>query len=135
MTSEQKQEELLFGIASLKGWNNPDSQAWELKNPLLLPSFARAGKHEITETGLRKFTSSLAGIKSCLYDIKLKVNGESRAGIKKDDKLSNVLRVYGITEKLGQQQVVKFLKRALKNDNLTTETPLSFFRESSPEGQ
>lgn len=123
-----KIEALLDSIASLKGFSNPDSVTYQIKNPLNIRSFARPGKHEIDEEGRRVFQSFLAGYKACLFDLDIKIKGESRAGIREGDKLSNLLRVYGISEKLGQQQVVKYLKRALKDDSLTTETPLSFFR-------
>ena len=63
------------------------------------------------------------------FDAGIKIEGKSRAGIKEEDKLENFLRVMGIDQKLGQQQVVKFLRRALKDQNITAETPLAYFRE------
>lgn len=122
-------EALLDGLASLKGWSNPDSNSYALRNPLLVKSYSRPGKNEITEDGTRIFNSSLAGLRACLFDLELKVKGESRAGIDKDDKLENVLRVYGVTELGGQQAVVKFLKRALKTQDIKLTTPLTWFLE------
>jgi len=75
------------------------------------------------------FASALAGIRACLFDLEIKIKGESRAGIDSNDKLENILRVFGVSEIGGQQQVVKFLKRALKNDSISRTTPLSFFLE------
>ena len=92
-------------------------------------SFSRPGKNEIDEQGRRIFTSWLAGYRAASFDLDLKVKGESRAGLKKDDLLENLLRVYQITEPAGQQQVVKFLRRALKDQEITRQTPLSYFRE------
>lgn len=123
-------EALLDAIASLRGWSNPDSVSYSLRNPLMVKSFSRPGKNEITDDGTRVFSSSLAGLRACLYDLELKVRGESRAGIKKDDKLENILRVYGITELGGQQSAVKFLRRALKDQFITRTTPLSYFVEN-----
>ena len=122
-------EALLDALASLKGWNSPDSDAYQLRNPLLVQSFSRPGKNEIDETGRRRFSSALAGLRACLFDLELKVRGESRAGIKKTDLLENVLRVYGVTELGGQQQIVKFLKRALKTQDIKITTPLTYFLE------
>ena len=122
-------EALFDSIASLKGWSNPDSVSYALRNPLLVQSFSRPGKNEIDTEGRRIFTTSLAGIRAGLFDLELKVKGESRAGIKKDDLLENLLRVYGITELGGQQQIVKFLKRALKTQDIKLTTPLSWFVE------
>jgi len=123
-----KIESLLDAIGQLKGMGNPDSVTYQIRNPLHIKSFARPGKHEIDSEGRRVFSSFLAGYKACWFDLDIKTKGESRAGLKADDKLSNLLKVYGITEKLGQQQVVKYLKRALKDDSLSPETSLTYFR-------
>ena len=122
-------ESLLDGIASLKGWSNPDSHTYQIRNPLLIKSFAVPPKHEIDEEGTRIFSTWDAGYRACLFDLKKKISGTSRAGLKQTDTLAALLRVYGLSEKLGQQQVVKFVKRALKRDDINLDTPLSFFQE------
>ena len=122
-------EALFDAIASLKGWSNPDSQAYQLRNPLMVKSFSKPGKNEITEDGYRVFSTQLAGVRAGLFDLDLKIRGKSRAGIKEDDLLENVLRVFGITELGGQQAVVKFLKRALKDQSISRTTPLAWFLE------
>ena len=122
-------EALFDSIASLKGWANPDSEAYQLRNPLLVQSFSRPGKNEIDDKGRRVFASSLAGIRAGLFDLEIKIKGESRAGIKADDTLENVLRVFGITELGGQQSAIKFLKRALKDQSISRTTPLAWFLE------
>lgn len=122
-------EALFDALASIKNWSNPDSDAYQLRNPLLVQSFSRPGKNEIDPTGRRIFSSALAGIRAGLFDLEIKVKGESRAGIKKDDKLENILRVFGVTELGGQQQVVKFLKRALKTQDVKLTTSLTWFLE------
>jgi hypothetical protein len=125
-------EALVDAIAHLKGsLNNPDSDLYQIRNPLGLPSFSRPGKNEIDDQGRRVFSSALAGYRAATYDVLKKVSGESRAGIKVDDKLENILRVYGVDSKLGMDQVIKFLKRALKNQEISRQTPLSWFLEKS----
>ncbi len=122
-------EALLDSIAALKGSStNPDGELYQIRNPLGVTSFSRPGKNEIDSEGRRVFTSWLAGYRACLFDLELKVKGESRAGIKKDDGLDNLLRVLGVTEVGGQQQVVKYLKRALRDSTITKTTPLAYFR-------
>lgn len=128
-----KLEALLDAIASLKGWHNPDSEVYQLRNPLGLASFARVGKHEMDKEGRRVFQSSLAGLKACLFDLEVKVSGKSRAGLKPDDAIANLLRVYGLTEKAGQQQIIKFLRRALKDQTVDLDTKLTYFREDNPD--
>ena len=124
-------EALLDAIASLKGWNNPDSEAYQLRNPLLIKSYSRPGKNEISGDGTRVFSSSLAGLRACLFDLTIKAKGESRAGLKSTDLLENLLRVYQITELGGQKSAVKFLKRALKDENISITTPLTYFVEEN----
>ena len=121
-------EALLDALSDLKGYGNPDSILYSIRNPLGVQSFSRPGKNEITESGIRIFSSDLAGRRACLFDLDLKIKGESRAGIKREDALSNLLRVFQITERLGMQKVVRFLRRALKDESITTETPLAYFR-------
>ena len=129
--SVNRLEALHDGISSLRNFSNPESKSYQLRNPLLIRSFARPGKNEIDEEGYRIFDSSLAGTRACLYDIDKKVRGESRAGLKKDDLLENLLRVYGIKESLGMTQVVRFIKRALKTEDVSPQTPLAWFLEDS----
>lgn len=122
-------EALLDSIASLKGWTNPDSISFQIRNPLLVSSFSRPGKNEITDEGYRIFPSALAGIRACEFDLTLKCSGESRAGLKKTDTLKNLLGVFGIKELGGIQAIVKFLRRALKTQDVSADTPLSWFVE------
>lgn len=122
-------EALFDSISTLRGWNNPDSLAYQLRNPLMIKSFSKPGKNLITEDGTRVFETQLAGIRAGLFDLQLKVSGKSRAGIKPTDLLENVLRVYGVIELGGQKSVVKFLKRALKTEDISVKTPLVWFLE------
>jgi hypothetical protein len=121
-------EALLESLANLKGWMNPDSYTYQIKNPLLIKSFAPAGKHQIDENGVRIFSNWLGGYRACLYDLAVKVSGRSISGVGRGDKLTDLLKVYEIKEKLGQQQVCKYLRRALKNDSISLDTGLDFFR-------
>ena len=125
-------EALLDSLAHLKGYSTtPDGELYQIRNPLGLGSFSRPGKNDIDSSGRRVFKSDLAGRRACLFDLDLKVRGESRAGLKKDDLLENLLRVYGVTELGGQKSAVKFLKRALKDENISITTPLTYFVEEN----
>jgi hypothetical protein len=128
--SEKRIEALVDAIANLKGsTTNPDGNLYQIKNPTGILSFSKPGRSEIDSEGRRVFKSWLAGYRAACFDAEIKISGESRAGIKTDDKLENFLRVMGIDQKLGQQQVVKFLRRALKDQTIAVDTPLSYFRE------
>jgi hypothetical protein len=122
-------EALVDAIAHLKGsTTNPDGELFQIRNPIGIMSFSKPGKNEIDISGRRVFKTWLAGYRASVFDCEIKIKGESRAGLKKDDNLSNLLRVYGLTEKLAHQQVVKFLRRALKDSTITPDTPLAYFR-------
>jgi hypothetical protein len=121
-------EALLESLANLKGWMNPDAYTYQIKNPLLIKSYAPAGKHQIDENGVRIFSNWLGGYRACLYDLAVKVSGRSVSGVGRADRLSDLLKVYEIKERLGQQQVVKYLRRALKDDSVSLDTEIGFFR-------
>lgn len=121
-------EALLEAVGILKGWQNPDSYTYQIKNPLQIKSFAPTGKHEIDKDGLRVFSNWLGGYRACLYDLAVKVAGRSRAGLRDSDTLTNLLKVYGIQVGLGQDQVVKYLRRATRDQTITKDQPLEYFR-------
>lgn len=122
-----KIEALVDAIGKANGIHNPESEAYRLRNPLLIRSFARPGKHETDEQGRRVFTSLLSGYKAALFDMELKITGKSRAGLLSTSTLANVLGVYGIKELGGVSTVVSFLRRALGDQAIDSTTPLSYF--------
>jgi hypothetical protein len=124
-------EALVDAVCDLFGGMYPGSEAYNLRNPLLVKSWARAGKHEIDEQGRRVFSSFLNGYKAGLYDIELKARGTSRANVSPDSPLSDLLLCYQIENRASQQKVVSFLKRALNDESISINTPVSFFVESN----
>lgn len=126
-TKQNKIEVLLLALASLNRAHIPTSDAFRLKNPLLIKSFALPGKHDVDDDGRRQFLSILAGMKAGLFDLELKVSGKSRAGLKPTDTLENLCRVYGRSDRGAMNEVANFVRVALNDDSITTKTPLSFF--------
>lgn len=123
-----KIEALIDAISKLNGCsNNPESTPYQIRNPLMLRSFAAPGKHDITPEGVRIFNSLLAGYKAAVFDVTLKLEGKSRAGLQPTDTLSQLLACYGITGKVSNDHVVSFLRRALKDDSVSANTQLSYF--------
>lgn len=122
-----KIESLVDAIGRANGSGDPDSAAYLLRNPLLIRSFARPGKHETDDQGRRVFSSFLSGYKAGLFDIELKITGKSRAGLTQENTLAHLLGVYGIKEPGGISTVVSFLRRALKDPDIKSTTPLSYF--------
>lgn len=120
-------EALVDAIGHTNGINSPESEAYRLRNPLLIRSFARPGKHLIDDKGRRVFDSFLAGYKAATFDVQLKVAGKSRAGLKPDDGIVNLLGCYGLKEKLAVDKVVNWLKKSLQDPTITANTPLAYF--------
>jgi hypothetical protein len=126
----KKIEALVDAFAKLNGaFNDPESEAYNLRNPLMIKSYGLPGKHQIDGQGRRVFDSMLSGYRAGLFDLEIKLSGKSRAKLSPDDKLENLLRVYGITELGGVKQIVNFLRRALKDQEIQAVTPLRYFLE------
>jgi hypothetical protein len=126
-----KLEALVDAISRANGGADPESQCYNLRNPLLIRSFARPGKHETDEQGRRVFSSYLSGYKAGLFDIELKITGKSRAGLTPESTVAQLLGVYGIKEPGGISTVISFLRRALKDVEIKSATPISYFVEAS----
>lgn len=132
--NQRKLEALCAAIAKINSAFTPDGDCFFINNPLKVRSFARPGKHMITDDGLRIFPSILAGLKAGLFDLELKIKGQSRAGLKTTDELSSLLALYGIRTPEGRRSIVSFLRRALKDDTVREATLLSYFVEE-PQGE
>lgn len=124
-------EAVVDSIARINNSHVPDSESYQLRNPLKLRSFAKPGRHAVDTNGLRVFGSMLAGLKAGLFDCSLKLKGLSRAGLKPTDPLENLFRVYGFNEKAAIDNCISFIRRAIKDDSVNSKTPLSFFLEET----
>jgi len=126
--NERRVEALVDSLINLTGSaSNPDGNLHQIRNPIGLLSFSRPGKNELDSSGKRVFETWLAGYRAACFDLRLKCSGQSRAGLKTDDKLFNLLGVFGVDSKLAHKQVVNYLRRSLKDPEISTETPLSYF--------
>jgi hypothetical protein len=128
--SVKKTEALLDAFASCYGaFTDPESEAYNLRNPLMIKSYGLPGKHQTDGQGRRVFDSMLSGYRAGLFDLEIKLSGKSRAKLSPEDKLENILRVYGITELGGIKKIVSFLRRALKDQSIQSTTTLRYFLE------
>ena len=129
-----KIEVIVDALGRLNGCpNDPSSEAYKLRNPLMLKSYARMGKHEVTVEGVRIFTSFLSGYKAACFDVELKLKGQSRANVKSDSGLDQLLLCYGIKTAVAIDNVVNFIRRALSDDSITRHTLCNYFLESKAE--
>jgi hypothetical protein len=128
-----KVEALIDAVGALNGIGNPDSVAYALRNPLLVRSFAKPGQHEIDDDGRRRFTTLQSGYKAGYFDVELKITGKSRSRVDADSTLTMLLATYGLKELLAIDKVVRFLKRALKDETISRTTPLRYFHNQITE--
>jgi hypothetical protein len=124
---QRKCECLMLAIAKINGSNNPEAESFSINNPLMVRSFAKPGKHPITDAGVRVFPSILAGMKAGLFDLEVKIKGQSRAQLKPENTVSDLLSCYNVRHKQAVDSVIAFLRRALKDESLKSTTALSYF--------
>ena len=131
MPQPNRVETLVDSLARINGAHDPESEAYQIRNPLLLVSFAKPGKHDTDEKGRRIFSSYINGYKAGVYDVTLKCSGKSRANVDVNGTLTQLLKCYGINTRPAVDTVIAFIRRALKDQNVFFDTPISFFLEGN----
>jgi hypothetical protein len=121
-------EALVDALASLTGWANPHSEAYFLRNPLLLKAFSP--KHERDEQGRRQFSSFSAGYDNAVLDASIKCSGKSFSKLTPDSTLIELVCVYGHTP-AAARAVKNFLRAALKDDTILESQKLGWFMEDA----
>jgi hypothetical protein len=126
-----KIEALIDAIALHNRANSPESPVYQLRNPLLLRSFAVGLRHETDDDGHRVFNSVLAGYKAAIYDVAIKVGGKSRVRLKPDHSLKDLLGVYGVLAPDTVKSAVNFLRRALADPSIRHDMPIAYFYDEA----
>jgi len=117
-------EALADGFAKLYGAGEPQSEAYQLRNPLMLKAFAP--KHERDKKGNRRFKTYIAGYENGLLDLKIKCSGKSRAKLTSESPLIDLVHVYGNPSGT-IRFLVKFLRHALNDDSIPENVTLGWF--------
>jgi hypothetical protein len=123
-------EALVDAIASLNGWHDPKSDAYQLRNPLLLKAFSP--KHEKDETGRRRHKNVASGYDNSVLDARIKCSGKSHSKLTPTSTLLDLIQVYGQPITAGRA-TKNFLRAALNDDNIAETQPLGWFLEDSKE--
>lgn len=119
-------EALVDAFARLNGALDPLSDAYRLRNPLLLLAFNP--KHPRDEKGRRVFKHFVAGYENALLDVRIKCSGRSRARLRPEDALVNLVHTYG-QPTTALRSVVKFVRHALNDDTVPESIHLGWFLE------
>lgn len=126
-------EALADAIADLNGWGDPCSQAYQLRNPLLLRAFSLSRMQKQDEEGYRVFQSGVDGYKAGRHDLALKVSGVSRSGLGVDSTLRDLLASYKLQHVIAVKRCVQFLERALacSDGSIHDRMQIGWFLEAS----
>jgi hypothetical protein len=108
------------------GAGDPLSEAYQLRNPLLLRAFNP--KHFRDDKGRRIFKTFIAGYENGLLDLKIKCSGQSRAKLTVDSPLVDLLHVYG-QPTTALKSLVRFIRHALQDENIPENVKLGWFLE------
>jgi hypothetical protein len=120
-------EALADAVVKYSGYLDPESAAYQNRNPGNLPAFSP--KHPRDEVGKRQFRSHLDGYQALLFDLAVKCAGRSHSGLKPDSTLRDLAAVYGQPE-TAAGYYAKFLRRALGDPSISDKTALSYFVEA-----
>ena len=123
---------LVDALATLNGALDPRSDAYQLRNPLLLKAFRP--KDERDKFGRRIFKQLSAGFDNGRIDLIIKCSGKSStrlngdARLTPDSTLTDLCLVFGHTA--GAARTVKnFLRAALKDADIRESQKLEWFLE------
>ena len=118
---------LAMAIAKANGaFHDPDSQAFRLRNPLLLKCYSPNHQKD-TNSDFRVFKSFTSGLDNAVRDLEIKCSGLSRMKLKPSDPLKALILCYGYEGSTPWTPVVKFLKHIAEFENVGENTKLSFF--------
>ena len=124
-----KFEILALAISKQTGaFDNPDSKAFFLQNPLLLKAYRPEKK--VDAEHYRIFTTMMGGLKAGIADLQAKCSGKNHR-LTPDNSLKDMLSLFGFATDSAVRPVVLFLKRALKDESISANTPLSWFNEEN----
>lgn len=121
-------EALADAISACTGYQDPASEEYQCRNPLALKSYTV--RHKKTDSGLRVFSNLESGHKAALYDLKVKCSGDSRARVREDSSLKELIRCYSMPNQT-VDYVVVFLRKAIGDETISPETPLKYFAEGN----
>lgn len=134
MANVKRIEALADCIAFLNDYQNPESDAYQLRNPGLCHAHSFKQLNAIDKLGRRVFTSHIGGYRFLVQDLTWKCSGETRAKgeagrLKPTSTIPDLLKAFKLNTIDKQMQAVTFLNLALGTDEITVDTQLQFFLE------
>jgi hypothetical protein len=129
-------EALSDAIGFLNDAHNPESKAYQLRNPGLCRAYSFKQLNSVDDQGYRIFTSIIGGVRFLHQDLLWKCSGQTRAKgehgkLKPTSTLTDLLRAFKLHDLSNLIQAVNFINLALQTDEVTATTELKFFLEDT----
>ena len=120
-------EILAVSISKQNGaFDDPSSRAFKLRNPLLLKTYRPEKKAD--SDNYRVFTSLMGGFKAGVVDLQAKCSGKNHR-LSANNTLGDMLALFKFESESATRPIILFLRRALEDDLVSLNTPLSWFNE------
>jgi hypothetical protein len=134
MANVKRIEALADAIGFLNDSHNPESRAYQLRNPGLVRAYSFKQLNAVDDDGYRIFTSLIGGYRFLVQDLQWKVSGQTRAKgesgkLKPTSSLTDLLKSFKLSSIDNLMQAVHFLNTALLTEEITATTELNFFIE------
>jgi len=120
-------EALADALIHFSRFKDPENEQYQSRNPGNLP--ATQPWHARNEQGRRIFKSMLDGYQALLFDLAAKCAGKNKH-LHPDSPLRMLVTHYGQPSSAADF-VARFLRRALHDQSIKPDTPLSFFIEAN----
>lgn len=128
-----KIESLVLAIGKLNGcFDDPESKAFRLCNPLLLKTYRPEKK--VDSENYRVFSSVMGGFKAGVADLQAKSSGKNHR-LSDENSLRDLLVLYGFANEQTVKKIILFLRRSLQDENISANTPIKWFLETSVEAK
>lgn len=126
-----KLEMVCLAVGKLNGaFDDPESKAFRLCNPLLLKTYRPEKK--VDSENYRIFTSVMGGFKAGIADLQAKSSGKNHR-LSDENSLRDLLVLYGFANEQTVKKIILFLRRSLQDENISANTPIKWFLETSVE--
>jgi hypothetical protein len=120
-------ESLVLAIGKMNGvFDDPESRAFKLCNPLLLKTYRPEKKCDSEH--YRVFSSVMGGFKAGVADLTAKCSGKNNR-LSAENTLKDLLSVYGFNNESTARKLVLFLRRALGDESVSLNTLIGWFQE------
>lgn len=130
----KKIEALADAIGFLNRVHEPESRAYQNRNPGLCKAFSFKQLGATDDQGYRIFTSIIGGMRFLHQDLIWKCSGQTRAKgehgkLKPTSTLTDLLKAFKLSDIENLMQAVGFLNTALQTEEITATTELQYFTE------